>query len=504
MLVQRRFQRPLTIIIVLVTLTVTLSLSRFRSSTLQDFLAHYRHKTPGSLVGEHQKGDPEETCAPEIEYVKKTWFSGVDLTDNIFYSRRCVKPVFASEVDRDGITQVNDDLIRGKVAIDLKSCKGARLPPCEPLHLKVPKPYPEERYPHLLFGVSTKYERLNDSLDAFTYWLSGTGSRMIAVVNDAISTDGKTSYNLTAMEELYEKHNISLTTVARKNESLTTAQNHFSIIEDLVEVVDAHTQWLVLIDDDTFFPSLYNVNEELHRHNPDRPVWLGAMTEDIDSIKHWGYMAYGGAGVFLSVPLARALVPHIPSCLASPRLPTGDGLLRDCIFNHTTTKLTQVPGLHQHDLQGDLAGFFESGVLPLSLHHWKSWYKEPVAAMAAVNRVCGDCFLQRFRFGRHTLLANGFSVAQYRRNLLDHLDLTKMEGTWSQAGREFELSMGALRPALSEEDKRSYRLKGSRVDDDGTLHQVYVYTGDFLVEEPDEIFELVWEKPKRRPGVVVT
>lgn len=37
----------------------------------------------------------------------------------------------------------------------------------------------------------------------------------------------------------------------------------------------------------------------------------------------------------------------------------------------------------------DMRGFFESGVEPLNLHHWKSWYHEPVVEMAKATAFCG-------------------------------------------------------------------------------------------------------------------
>jgi len=37
----------------------------------------------------------------------------------------------------------------------------------------------------------------------------------------------------------------------------------------------------------------------------------------------------------------------------------------------------------------DMRGFFESGVEPLNLHHWKSWYYEPVLEMAKATAFCG-------------------------------------------------------------------------------------------------------------------
>lgn len=415
----------------------------------------------------------------------------MDLTESIVYSRRCIKPVWGSKVDRRPIPKLDGPLITHRATVNLTACARVQLEPCEPLSLHVPNPYPEAKYPHLLFGISTTYDRLNVSLDTFAHWLSGAGVRLIAIVVDAEPAFGA-RHDLAALEQVYRDRSIDLQAFPPRNKSLTIAQNHFAVLGRLLEAATPQTRWFGIVDDDTFFPSLYRLDEELKKHNHKRPAWLGALSEDFDSVRLWGYMAYGGAGVFVSVPLARQLVPHMEACLAEATLPTGDGILRDCIHDHTMTKLTIVPGLYQHDLYGDLAGFYESGVLPLSVHHWRTWYKAPVAKMAAVSRLCGDCFLQRWRFGADTLLANGFSVSQYRRGL-DAYDLTQMEGTWSHPGREFDFSLGPLRPAIDEHDKKSYRLKDAVASPDGTLRQIYVYRGDFATEEMDEVLELVWE-----------
>ena len=181
-------------------------------------------------------------------------------------------------------------------------------------------------------------------------------------------------------------------------------------------------------------------------------------------------------------------------CLDEASLGTGDVILSDCIGKHTTTKLTIVPGLYQHDIYGDISGFYESGVRPLSVHHYRGWYREPLPLMAAVVRLCGDCFLQRWQFGEDTLFANGYSVTQYRKGI-ESIDLNRMETTWSQPGHSFDQSLGPLRPPLGEDEKKSYRLKNAILEENGSLRQIYVHRGDFAKEEMDEVLELVWEAP---------
>ncbi len=100
---------------------------------------------------------------------------------------------------------------------------------------------------------------------------------------------------------------------------------------------------------------------------------------------------------------------------ASPMstIPGGDGMMRDCVYAHSRAHLTVLEGLYQHDYKHDASGFYESGVRPVSLHHWKSWYHEPIPKMATAANLCGDCFLQRYRFDNNFLVANGYSITQY-------------------------------------------------------------------------------------------
>ncbi|CAK7231411.1 hypothetical protein SCUCBS95973_007905 [Sporothrix curviconia] len=492
------------------------------------------------------------TCHPELAAIDGL---ASDLTAAFKYSRRCVQPVFRPEhtstshaAVRRKPTAMAGQLIHGEGEVMVvnrtaASCGPPEPLPCEPLLLDVPQPYPATtNYSHLLFGVASSHGRLLKALDGFAHWLGGTEARLMAIVQEhdeegeegAAANDNRgktkdTQQQLAGLERAYRARGVRLTALPPQNKAArTVVQNHFAVLAVLLEAASPEARWLGIVDDDTFVPSLYKLDATLAKHDHARPTWLGALSEDFDAMARWGYMAYGGAGVFVSVPLARELAPHMVQCLQQKKgervggpmtiagasssssssffssssgkagwKTTGDGLLRDCIYRHSTTKLTVVPGLYQHDLYGDIDGFYESGVLPLSVHHWRSWYKAPLPAMATVNRLCGDCFLERFLWNSPdtkppvTLLSNGYSITQYHR---DVPDLTHMELTWSHAGSEFDFSLGPLRPALNETQKKSYRLQEAIVDDKtGTLRQVYVYKGEFFADEMDEVFELVWK-----------
>lgn len=503
MLIPARLHRVVPVIVLAFLCIFLLSSSRFRDAALPASInkpltgnAKAPPKSQAQLEEEAKFNTPPAPasnelrpplepgkCSPDIEFLRRP---ELGLSDNIAYSRRCVTPKYSNDIDRDAIHKLSEPLIPEKININLASCEALASLPCEPLTLPVPSPYPAQNFAHFIFGVATYYDRMIEALPSFDHWLSGTAAPLVAVIVDHATHD------LPALEALFAQHKIKLVCVPGEP-NLTIDQNHFITLRPTVQNIGPETQWVAIIDDDTFFPSLGALSETFAKYDHTKEFWLGQLSEDFYSVRSWGFFAYGGAGAFLSVPLAKKLEPFQEQCLEEAALPSGDGMLRDCVYYHSKTKLTLVPGLHQQDMRGDLSGFFEAGLRTLSLHHWKSWYEEPVPKLAAVTRVCGDCFLQRFQFGEDTLLTNGYSITQYRRGL-DRLNLDWMEATWNQHGPEFDFSIGPLRPALKKDEKRSYRLKDVEYLSDGRVRQIYVYKRDWKSgEEMDEVVEFLWK-----------
>ncbi|KAL1895917.1 hypothetical protein Sste5346_005016 [Sporothrix stenoceras] len=568
-LVQRGRLLPVVGVVVVVCLVVVV---RYQQSWSLPLLSQrVRPQLHDIDAHAHQWSTWSVVCSPDMAHLgldldhavgtagtSDSSFSALDLTPAFRYSRRCVRPVFRPQKSADPTVRRPPTRMRGQLVpaqqdmlVVNRTALGTTcdrpLPPCEPLVLDVPLPYPtasSTNYSHFLFGVASSHARMMNALDGFEHWLGGTEAQLLAIVQEEDGVEdwpeeddvpsqtkpgiGKTATQLAelaALETAYQARGIRLRALPPQHRLARTAvQNHFAVLMTLLEAATPdETKWLSIVDDDTFFPSLYRLDQTLSKYDHTRPAWLGALSEDTDALALWGRMAYGGAGVFVSVPLAETVVPYIGECLRQGRKAamalkesgnapptaadstiTGDGLLRDCIARHApATSLSLVPGLNQNDLYGDIAGFYEAGLSPLSVHHWRSWYKAPLPAMAAITRLCGDCFLKRWlwRDGGDTLLVNGFSVTQFRPGV--HPDFRRMEQTWSHAGDEFAAGLGPLRPALDEADKKSFRLRKVIRDRDGGLRQIYVYKGAFGTDELDEVFELLWESEEEKEGAMV-
>ncbi|KAK7713404.1 hypothetical protein SLS64_004654 [Diaporthe eres] len=444
-------------------------------------------------------GNPSDSCAVELSFLKS-----LGLTDTIRHSRRCVRPQYSVDVDRDAIANISSHLLTKKGTLDLsEACTidvGAI--PCDPLELPVPPAYPTNhgQFTHLTFGVATTLARLLDSKSTFAHWLSGSGSTLIGLLTDDSEELG--NMDPTALEEEYWAEGMKLILVPKHRSEHTAEQSHVMIIRDMLKHARAtgkETHWLGIIDDDTFFPSLHTLASAFAQYDHTKPQYLGQLTESAHTVPIGILGGFGGAGIFLSWPLAQLLEPHLESCLEEFPNRGGDMQIMSCIYAHSFAKLKMVEGLYQMDLMGDTAGFYESSRRVLSLHHWKSWHWSPVDKMAAITKVCGGCFLQRFAFlgsgnEAFTILNNGYSINIYSADLEEIPDLSLTEQTWD-GGEDgsYQWSLGPLRPRVDKEKKKSYWLEAAVAGENGTLTQVYVHRGNRKRREYDEVIELVWQ-----------
>ncbi|KAI0175502.1 glycosyltransferase family 31 protein [Hypoxylon sp. FL1284] len=432
--------------------------------------------------------DPK-ACAEDLEFLVR---AGIDLelTGRVRYTRRYIRPDFSGGFNRDEVANVTETLIQGDVEVDLYSCGNTVIPQSAPIELRVPQPHRAATFTHFIFGIASEYSRLNDSIRPLSHWISGTGAKLVAAVTDARE---KTPGEMEELEQNFHMVGINATLVRPMDDSFTTSQNHFSVLVNMLEYGNSDTRWYGLLDDDTFFPSLNPLSDRLDTLDHSVDTYVGALSEDLSAVRNFGIMAFGGAGVFLSPPLAKKLGDEAVLCMRRATRREGDVIIGECVYSISKAKLTILPGLYQQDMRGDVSGFFEAGLRPLNLHHWKSWYRAPVEQMAKAAKFCGDCFLQRWRFGTDTVFANGFSIATYRDGV-ESVDLHSMEGTWSKAGRNYDFSVGPLRDAYPADEKKSYRLREAEFAENGDLRQLYVYVGDSLVGELDHVVELIWQE----------
>ncbi|KAE8149997.1 hypothetical protein BDV25DRAFT_129929 [Aspergillus avenaceus] len=415
----------------------------FQNGHLMTYELRYHLNSYPSTWSDHRSN---RTCFADLHALRRFGFNA-----SVDYDQR------ETIVTRTkGFTRYSDNInarIPAYRTISLNRVDNRRRPPLNPvrspINLEAPLPLPPPNASHLLFGVATTLDRLNAFLTPIALWAADTDARVIAV----IEPDRRKGRLMRQVKHLGIHLKIIESTAG-------FLDRHFSLIQMLYIHQDTQTKWVALIDDDTFFSSMSN-------------LYIGAVTEDFKQLHECSYMAYGGAGIFLSVPLLNQLNEVYYQCSFSQE--TGDRRVAQCIYTHTMTKLTWERRLYQLDVH-DASGFYESGrVLPLSLHHWKSWYEADVAAMGAVASICGDdCQLRRWQLSNNSFLINGFSI--------EH-------GTnWdsSDSPDRYAYSLGPLRPR--DAHKISLRLKHV-ISGKGSVRQIYTRELD---RRNPQVIEIIW------------
>ena len=432
------------------------------------------------------------------------------ITFPVQYARRDIIVKQNPKMIRESVTLIDAPLFPEQQIIDLISNPQEELQNCfEPLLLDVPLSSHEPAdASHIILGMATLLDRLEQTVVDLQRWLSHTNAHLfvIAMAPDETDPDPAT---MAETESKMRDLGMRVTIVNRLDENDGMSQRYFSLVKIMYEHRQPETKWMAIIDDDTFFPSMHNLMGILGSFNSEEEWYIGAMSEEWWAVVRYGLMGFGGAGIFLSMPLAAVLNANYDDCRTRSGASAGDMRIRECIIWHTNTKLTHVPGLHQIDMLGDRSGLYESGRLPLSLHHWKTgWWDEgghgaefPMAAMHLIADVCGDCFLERWQFDGDLILSNGYSIAQYPTGawtkLRSESHLDRPENTWNEAGvvegsnnAGWDHYLGPLRPKLElEEEKIQYRFLHA-VAVDGGVRQFYFHSG--VSGDLDTLLELLW------------
>lgn len=374
-----------------------------------------------------------------------------------------------------------------------------------PIRLAVPWPPPKMDASELDFGISTTGDRLLVAMDAFGHWLGHSNARLLAVIEPGA--------RIVKIEEKAESLGIHLVIFESSKDYET---RYWSLVQVLADNARPGTKWSVIMDDDTFFPSMEGVLDMLRQYDERKPYYIGGLSENGKQIGLFGIFAFGGAGIFISRPLLHQLGKVWELC--EENTDHGDGKIASCIYQLTDTKLTVDSGLFQMDLAGDVSGFFEAArTLPVSLHHWRSWFWADMAQISSVSRACStSCILRQWRFADGWILTNGYSVIRYSDEFNEEVDMVKnvrpMEKTWDDMNgsndQSFYFRLAPLRPR--DKGKMSYKLAESVVLDDGSVRQIYIlqsrdeHTENEKSEpeavtyqdssEGDRVIELIWRR----------
>ena len=494
--------------------------NRFRIH--QRFKAAYKGDTTARLQGnEDQRLEDVESdlspvasnaCPNHLDWLRELE-SSPDVTFPLKYTRREIIVRPKPGVKRSSLTKRDEKLLPDFQTISTpNACEFTEEYCLPPIQLDVPERKPINAF-NILFGAATTTDRLNASIPFFQRWLAHTGARLLIIVTGSKPDSPADTNVMASLQAEMRVLGMQVTLVQPPDKKDRHVERYYSLLKVLYRARDEGTKWFGFIDDDTFFTSTSALVSRLEDFDHQRRWYLGAVSEQWWTVVQYGWIAMGGGGIFLSLPMVETLVENYEDCKKSARTQFGDHRIAECINKTTDNRITQLDGLYQIDLHGDRSGVFESGRQIISQHHWKEGYWSedgsgadairhqrwfPMDKMSYISEICGDtCFLQRFQFGPDTILTNGYSIAVYPKGLKG-VPLFQMERTWAPAvpvegslNNGFDHYLGPLRPALElDKDKIHYRFMDAMMLEDGGVRQYFRHLG--RDGELDSLVELRW------------
>lgn len=378
---------------------------------------------------------------------------------------------------------------------------GASCPPV--VEVKVAADHSIEETSKLLFGLATTVDRLDNLLPSLLYSYGDSKAGILVLVPDS---DDDTDLQ----EAYFRSRGLNLT--IRKS-PLEFTSRYFGLVRAFADYIRDErpwTTWVSFVDDDTFWPSLATVAEELKLFDVNRRHYIGSLSEASWQVDTFGHIAFGGAGVFVSKPLLDVLEEYYDECQSWGEQP-GDQKLGQCIQRYGNAPLTLWPSLFQMDMQGAVDGVYESGRRIESLHHWNSWYHLDVVKMSTVSAAAGRrSVLRRWVFDQQEelvdaadssrsvrsfwVLTNGYSIVKYtydEQTPDDVINFEDTEKTWEEDAVGYEDRLGPLRPQEQEGvSKERWLLKEAFVVGPN-VHQIYARDEDLN----HSIIEIIWLGP---------
>ncbi|GAA6043754.1 hypothetical protein JCM8097_006654 [Rhodosporidiobolus ruineniae] len=380
----------------------------------------------------------------------------------------------------------------------------------------------------IMFGMSTTPDRVLWNLPVWAHWVPSrspppldpsqhTQTSQLPLVL-VLTPPPNPTEQARSREAMEEANGMGMYVELRPREAERFETRYFALAEEMWRESEkralegVRTDWFVFSDDDTFFPDFDSLARLVSQYNPADDVLIGTLSESTKQVAQWGHIAYGGAGIIVSRGTLEKMNKDgvWQHCLDKFGAAFGgDAMVTHCaalVMDKTAEQaLTVEDTMHQLDIRGDGTGFFQSGFLITSLHHWGSWFtlfppwhetgagdlrKGITLVGKAARGVGGDNWGRRYVFEEgKVVVALGYSVTVHAK-AVPREELDKSEHTWW----EFE-TFHPIRPGLEEAlDKRTYYLTGVR-----TLGEDGVVRLEHKNREGERV-DVVWDQGVRKKG----
>lgn len=203
------------------------------------------------------------------------------ISGKIMYARREIQIVPREGLQRLSITKLEEPLLPKLQEVDSSERPNVRLRHClDPLILNVPS-WPERTVnaSHIIFGMSTSLDRLEDSVLYLERWLPFTGAKLfIVVIGPDESLPDKS--RMGDLELKMRGLGMQVNLVKPLSVDDVGSQRYFSLAKVMYSNRDPDTEWIVWIDDDTFFPSMHTLVSMLSAYDSKNQHYIGGLSED--------------------------------------------------------------------------------------------------------------------------------------------------------------------------------------------------------------------------------
>ncbi|CEQ42010.1 SPOSA6832_03781, partial [Sporobolomyces salmonicolor] len=344
----------------------------------------------------------------------------------------------------------------------------------------------------VMFGMSTVPDRVLWNLPVWSHWVPAHSSPLDPtnpVQTSALpmvlvlTPPPNPTESARTREAVEEAQGMGMYVEMRPREAERFETRYFALAEEMWKEAQRRqrdggikTDWFIFGDDDTFFPDFDSLARLLSSYDPEEDRLIGSHC-----LAKFG-ASFGGD----------AMISHCAALVM-------DKDIKEAL----TLDETVHSGLHQLDIRGDGTGFFQSGFLITSLHHWGSWFtlfppwhesgagdlRKGISLVGkAAQAVGGDNWGRRYVFeGGKVFVSLGYSITVAKEPVSES-DLAMSEHTWW----DFE-TFHPTRPGQEEGlDKRTYYMTGVR-----TLSTDGIFRLEHKNREGERV-DLVWDGRQRK------
>lgn len=201
---------------------------------------------------------------------------------------------------------------------------------------------------HIVFGIASSKKSWPNRKEHVRLWWKPLQTRGCVFIESPLPDDDKnvSRKDGTSLPPLCISQDTSKFRYTCKN-GLRSAIRVARVVSETVALNHSDVRWYVFGDDDTiFFPE--NLVKTLSKYDHGLWYYIGTQSESVQQNMAFGFrMAFGGAGLAISSPLARVLAKVFDSCIERyPHLYGSDSRIYSCLAE-LGVGLTHEPGFHQ-------------------------------------------------------------------------------------------------------------------------------------------------------------